>query len=107
MHHDQSCRDERRGVASTNRGEERDSVYPLACLVREHPVKGSLLLVLNCPISSAYALESVWRSAAYRMCVDGGANRLHDLLDQQPSRREQHVSLASRISDEVESSLTD
>jgi len=37
-----------------------------------------LLLVLNQPISSQKIFEALWKRASFKVCCDGGANRLHD-----------------------------
>lgn len=38
----------------------------------------NILLILNQPISSLKILKQLWDIAAYRICADGGANRLYD-----------------------------
>lgn len=39
------------------------------------------LLILNQPIASFNVLSRLWRHAKYRICADGGANRLYDMFD--------------------------
>jgi thiamine pyrophosphokinase len=38
------------------------------------------LLILNQPIASLDVLAKLWKHSRYRLCADGGANRLFDLL---------------------------
>ncbi|KAF2870804.1 thiamine pyrophosphokinase [Massariosphaeria phaeospora] len=39
------------------------------------------LLILNQPIASFAAFSRLWRHSQYRLCADGGANRLYDMFD--------------------------
>jgi hypothetical protein len=39
------------------------------------------LIVLNQPITRRDVLERLWRNCDFRVCADGGANRLFDFLD--------------------------
>lgn len=43
------------------------------------------LVILNQPITSFAILRHVWESTSYHICADGGANRLHDALEQMDS----------------------
>lgn len=49
------------------------------------------LIILNQPITRRDILERVWRGSDYRICADGGANRLYDLLGE--GDREKYVLL--------------
>lgn len=49
--------------------------------------EGPDLLILNQPISDFAAFSRLWRHARYRICADGGANRLHDMFS---GRQEEH-----------------
>jgi thiamine pyrophosphokinase len=42
---------------------------------------GPDLLILNQPISSFQVFARLWRHARYRICADGGANRLYDMFE--------------------------
>jgi len=53
------------------------------------PYKEHALLILNQPISSKALLQRLWSCTSYRICADGGANRLYDLFDK-------HEDLAER-----------
>ncbi|KFH65600.1 thiamine pyrophosphokinase [Podila verticillata NRRL 6337] len=45
------------------------------------------LIILNQPILiQRHLFENVWRNATYRICADGGANRLHDLMKTEEER---------------------
>ncbi|KAI9692739.1 MAG: hypothetical protein M1820_009411 [Bogoriella megaspora] len=39
-----------------------------------------ILLILNTPLPDYETLKPLWENSSFRMCVDGGANKLHDLL---------------------------
>jgi len=39
------------------------------------------LLILNQPIASLEVFERLWRHTRFRICADGGANRLYDMFD--------------------------
>lgn len=39
------------------------------------------LIILNQPITRRDIFEKLWNNCDYRICADGGANRLYDLLD--------------------------
>lgn len=56
---------------------------------KRDPDNNNALLILNQPISSKTLLHRVWLSTSYRICADGGANRLYDLFDR-------HENLAER-----------
>ena len=38
------------------------------------------LLILNQPISDFAVFAQLWSRAGYRLCADGGANRLYDMF---------------------------
>jgi thiamine pyrophosphokinase len=63
-----------------------------------HPEKTSNppdLLILNQPIAHFTAFSRLWKHTGYRICADGGANRLFDMLkDDLIEQREQYVSRA-------------
>jgi hypothetical protein len=45
--------------------------------------KDSILIILNCPFSFTQKFQDVWSNSYYKICADGGANRLFDLLDEE------------------------
>ncbi|KAK7611495.1 thiamine pyrophosphokinase [Phyllosticta paracitricarpa] len=49
------------------------------------------LLILNQPVSSIHVLERLWAHTAYRICADGGANRLFDTFTDHDTRRDQFL----------------
>jgi thiamine pyrophosphokinase len=53
---------------------------PALLFSHEEPPLQTTLVILNQPISSLPVLKALWPSANYRICADGGANRLHDAL---------------------------
>lgn len=38
------------------------------------------LIILNQPIQDFETFKKIWRHTRYRICADGGANRLYDML---------------------------
>jgi thiamine pyrophosphokinase len=38
------------------------------------------LVILNRPLANVEALATIWENTVYRVCADGGANRLYDVL---------------------------
>lgn len=54
------------------------------------------LIVLNQPIADLELLHRLWVNTGYRVCADGGANRLYELFSEEmSSEREQFVRLAA------------
>ena len=39
------------------------------------------LLILNQPIANFEVFQRLWRHTRFRICADGGANRLYDMFD--------------------------
>jgi thiamine pyrophosphokinase len=55
--------------------------------------EGPDLLILNQPISDFGAFSRLWTHARYRICADGGANRLHDMFSgSHQGQRKEYVS---------------
>jgi thiamine pyrophosphokinase len=49
----------------------------------DHPERSANppdLLILNQPITDFATFSRLWRHTDYRICADGGANRLHDMF---------------------------
>ena len=49
----------------------------------DHPEKSANppdLLILNQPITDFATFSRLWNHTNYRICADGGANRLHDMF---------------------------
>lgn len=46
-------------------------------------IQHTALIILNSPIEDLGLLKTLYQHSTYRLCCDGGANRLHDLLSQQ------------------------
>lgn len=72
-------------------------LYPARFLAESaHPEKTSNppdLLILNQPIAHFTAFLRLWKHTGFRICADGGANRLFDMLkDDLIQQREQYVS---------------
>ena len=56
------------------------------------------LLILNQPIAHFTAFSRLWEHTGYRICADGGANRLFDMLkDNLEEQRDQYVSRAGMV----------
>jgi thiamine pyrophosphokinase len=56
--------------------------------------EGPDLLILNQPISDFTAFSRLWAHARYRICADGGANRLHDMFSgRQQGQRQEYVRM--------------
>lgn len=62
----------------------------------EHPEASATppgLLILNQPIAHFTAFSHLWKHSAYRVCADGGANRLFDMFQGDlEEQRERYVS---------------
>lgn len=54
---------------------------PADFLASAHSNPGAYLIILNAPIKDFEVFRRVWAHSMYRICADGGANRLHDLFD--------------------------
>jgi thiamine pyrophosphokinase len=51
------------------------------------------LLILNQPISDFAVFARLWTRSRYRLCADGGANRLYDMFcGELEARRDNYVS---------------
>ena len=51
------------------------------------------LVILNQPISSFAIFKRIWGHARYRICADGGANRLYDMFSgTSEQQRKEYVS---------------
>jgi thiamine pyrophosphokinase len=58
------------------------------------------LLILNQPIAHFGAFARLWAHTSYRVCADGGANRLFDMFEGQLEvQREDYVRYPSRIAE--------
>lgn len=68
------------------------SLSPSAVLPSPHQHTRPALLILNQPVSSTDLLERLWAHSDYRICADGGANRLFDAFVHDHVRRDQFVS---------------
>ena len=76
---------------------ESVELYPGKFLVEaEHPETSATppdLLILNQPIAHFTAFSHLWKHTAYRVCADGGANRLFDMFQGDlAEQRERYVS---------------
>ena len=50
------------------------------------------LIILNQPIPNVDLLHKLWQNSSFRICADGGANRLYDLfLDSLEIYRDSYV----------------
>ena len=56
------------------------------------------LLILNQPITDFATFSRLWKHSSYRVCADGGANRLHDMFkDDLDEHRKEYVRRQSLI----------
>ena len=61
-------------------------VRPLELLARSSNIPDNVthhkaaLIVLNQPIADLALLARIWENTEYRVCADGGANRLYELF---------------------------
>uniref|UniRef100_A0A8C4QN81 Thiamine pyrophosphokinase n=1 Tax=Eptatretus burgeri TaxID=7764 RepID=A0A8C4QN81_EPTBU len=60
-------------------------IEPLNCLLPQGKDKVALM-ILNQPLSSMECIKILWQKAVIKVCVDGGANRLHDLAGSERER---------------------
>ncbi|KAK8243065.1 thiamine pyrophosphokinase-like protein 1 [Phyllosticta capitalensis] len=77
------------------------SLSPSAVLPSPHQHTRPALLILNQPVSSTDLLERLWAHSDYRICADGGANRLFDAFVHDHVRRDQF--LPSQIHGDLDS----
>ncbi len=71
---------------------------PALYLTESHEPAGAppSLLILNQPITYFTVFAQLWEHAGYRMCADGGANRLYDMFENEPgARRADYVHLVT------------
>ncbi|KAF4551993.1 thiamine pyrophosphokinase-like protein [Elsinoe fawcettii] len=61
------------------------------------------LIVLNCPIADSQLLQRVWSNASYRLCADGGANRVYDLYAGEQNKSSREAFLPSEIYGDLDS----
>jgi len=52
---------------------------PGAFLQPHNASPSAYLIILNAPIQNPAVLQRLWTNSSFRMCADGGANRLHDV----------------------------
>ncbi|KAF2846646.1 thiamine pyrophosphokinase [Plenodomus tracheiphilus IPT5] len=61
-----------------------DTFYPAKFLAESAHTEQSpsppYLLILNQPIAHFDAFSRLWKHSSFRVCADGGANRLHDMF---------------------------
>lgn len=73
---------------------ESEELYPGRFLAEEeHPEASSTppdLLILNQPIAHFTAFSRLWKHTGYRICADGGANRLFDMFQGELVERREH-----------------
>lgn len=58
-------------------------IYPEVLLWESVPdnINRPSLVILNLPISDIRILELLWTRTGFKICADGGANRLFDAFD--------------------------
>lgn len=69
------------------------------------PTNRTALVILNSPISDIGLFRALHSHAAYRLCADGGANRLHDLLVHNASGVDSAEALKSGLPDAIHGDL--
>ena len=77
---------------------KRTALFPARFLSDETHTESSSnppdLLILNQPITHFDAFARLWRHTSYRVCADGGANRLFDMFEGElVAQRENYVSV--------------
>ncbi|KAK8160155.1 thiamine pyrophosphokinase [Phyllosticta citribraziliensis] len=80
-----------RFLARTPSSPSAATLRPLDPLPPPHQQTKPALLILNQPVSSVDVLERLWAHTAYRICADGGANRLYDTFGDHDTRRDQFL----------------
>lgn len=93
------------GCTSTMEGSVASELSPARFLATENVVVGDStaapdLLILNQPIAHFDAFARLWNHTGYRVCADGGANRLFDMFEGDlASQRETYVGRMSSKTD--------
>lgn len=64
-----------------------------------------VLVILNSPIDDLEYFRRIYDHASYRLCVDGGANRVHDLLVKHYPSSDDHSALAHALPSAVHGDL--
>ena len=71
----------------------------------EKPDETTALIILNCPISGCEYFHRLYQHSAFCLCVDGGANRLHDVLKAQYPRLQSLDALRQALPDAIHGDL--
>jgi len=71
---------------------------PGAFLQPHNASPSAYLIILNAPIQNATVLQRLWTNSNFRICADGGANRLHDVSSSgRPAARRPRDDSASTL----------
>jgi hypothetical protein len=57
--------------------------YTPSAKIIEGASEESILIILNCPLNFTPKFQDVWSNAKYKICADGGANRLFDMFSEE------------------------
>ena len=76
-----------------------------ADLNTQHGDGGIALIILHSPIEDIEYFRRLWSHASFRLCADGAANRLHDLVTKVYSESEWEVALRTALPDAIHGDL--
>lgn len=95
-------------------GAQNDEIWPAKFLGPKPDRTGSnsrhndgdvTLIILNSPIEDIEYFRRLWSHASFRLCADGAANRLHDLLRKQYPDLDPQDALKTALPDAIHGDL--
>jgi len=86
---------------------EHTRLFPAKCLqpIEDKSRKDTALIILNSPLEDFDYVNTLYNHASYRLCADGGANRLHDLLGLHHPTMSETAAIQSALPDSIHGDL--